>query len=221
MADFPATLVKQVRERSGAGMMDCKNALVEASGDVEKALEIIQKKGLAKAVKKAGRIAAEGLVHSYIHAGGRLGVLAEINCETDFVARNPDFKAFCEETCMQIAAMGAQFVKKDEIPAATVSKQKEIFEAQMAEDPKPKPKDAWPKIIEGKIAKWSGEICLSDQESIIHQGKTIEQLRQELVAKIGENISIRRFVRWELGEGIEKKKEDYATEVAKLVAETH
>ena len=219
MADFPATLVKQVRERSGAGMMDCKNSLVEAGGDVEKALEIIQKKGLAKAVKKAGRIAAEGLVHAYIHAGGRLGVLAEINCETDFVARNPDFKGFCEEVCMQIAAMSAQFVKKEEIPAATIAKQKEIFEAQMAEDPKPKPKEAWPKIIEGKVAKWSGEICLNDQESIVHQGKTIEQLRQELVAKIGENVSIRRFVRWELGEGIEKKKEDYAAEVAKLASE--
>ncbi len=221
MADFPATLVKQVRERSGAPMMDCKSALVEAAGDVEKALDIIQKKGLAKAVKKAGRVAAEGLVHSYIHAGGRLGVLAEINCETDFVSRNPDFKLFVEETCMQIAAMAAQYVKKEEIPADIVAKQKEIFEAQMAEDPKPKPKDAWPKIIEGKVAKWAGEICLNDQESIIHAGKTVEQLRQELVAKIGENISIRRFTRWELGEGIEKKKEDYAAEVAKMASETH
>ena len=219
MAEINAALVKQVRERSGAGMNDCRSALIEASGDVEKALELIQKKGLAKAVKKAGRIAAEGLVHSYIHAGGRLGVLAEINCETDFVSRNPDFKAFVEETCMQIAAMSAQYVKKDEIPAGVIAKQKEIFEAQMAEDPKPKPKDAWPKIIEGKINKWSSEICLVDQESIIHAGKTIEQLRQELVAKIGENINIRRFTRWELGEGIEKKKEDYAAEVAKLAAE--
>jgi elongation factor Ts len=221
MADFPASLVKEVRERSGAGMMDCKNALVEASGDVEKALELIQKKGLAKAVKKAGRVASEGLLHSYIHAGGRLGVLAEINCETDFVARNPDFQLFCEETCMQIAAMGAQFVRKEEIPPGVVAKQKEIFEAQLAEDPKPKPKDAWPKILEGKINKWASEICLIDQESIIHPGKTVEQLRAELVAKIGENINIRRFARWELGEGIEKKKEDYAAEVAKLASETH
>lgn len=221
MAEISASLVKQVRERSGAGMSDCRSALVESNGDVEKALEIIQKKGLAKAVKKAGRIAAEGLVHSYIHAGGRLGVLAEINCETDFVSRNPDFKQFVEETCMQIAAMSAQYVKKEEIPADVIAKQKEIFEAQMAEDPKPKPKDAWPKIIEGKITKWASEICLIDQESIIHAGKTVEQLRQELVAKIGENISIRRFTRWELGEGIEKKKEDYAAEVAKLASDTH
>lgn len=219
MAEISASVVKEVRERSGAGMMDCKNALVEANGDVEKALEIIQKKGLAKAVKKAGRVASEGLIHSYIHAGGRLGVLLEVNCETDFVARNPDFKQFCEETAMQIAAMSAQYVKKDEIPETAIAKQKEIFEAQLKEEGKPQ--QAWPKIMEGKVSKWAQEICLADQESIIHQGKTIEQLRSELVAKIGENINIRRFVRWELGEGIEKKKEDYAAEVAKMAAETH
>jgi len=214
MAEISASTVKEVRERSGAGMMDCKNALVEASGDVEKALEIIQKKGLAKAVKKAGRVASEGLVHSYIHAGGRLGVLVEINCETDFVSRNTDFKQFCEETAMQIAAMNAQYVKKEEIPEAALAKQKEIFEAQLKEEGKPQ--QAWPKILEGKIAKWSQEICLNDQPSIIHEGKTVEQLRTDLVAKIGENINIRRFVRWELGEGIEKKKEDFSAEVAKM-----
>lgn len=216
MAEIPAGLVKEVRERSGAGMMDCKNALVEASGDVEKALEIIQKKGLAKAVKKAGRVASEGLVHAYIHAGGRLGVLVEINCETDFVSRNPDFRAFCEETAMQIAAMNAQYVRKEEIPESAIAKQKEIFAAQLKEEGKPE--QAWPKIMEGKVAKWSQEICLNDQESIIHQGKTVEQLRTDLVAKIGENITVRRFVRWELGEGIEKKKEDFSTEVAKMAA---
>ncbi|GAC1576000.1 MAG: translation elongation factor Ts [Polyangiales bacterium] len=219
MAEFSSSLVKEVRERSGAGMMDCKNALVEASGDVEKALEIIQKKGLAKAVKKAGRVASEGLLHSYIHAGGRLGVLVEINCETDFVARNPDFKQFCEETAMQIAAMGAQYVRRDDIDGATTAKQREIFEGQLKEEKKPE--QSWPKILEGKVNKWASEICLIDQESIVHAGKTIEQLRTDLVAKIGENINVRRFVRWELGEGIEKKKEDYAAEVAKLAAETH
>jgi elongation factor Ts len=216
MAEISAGLVKEVRERSGAGMMDCKNALVEASGDVEKALEIIQKKGLAKAVKKAGRVASEGLVHAYIHAGGRLGVLVEINCETDFVSRNPDFKSFCEETAMQIAAMNAQYVRKEEIPETAIAKQKEIFSAQLKEEGKPEA--AWPKIMEGKVNKWAQEICLNDQESIIHQGKTVEQLRTDLVAKIGENITIRRFVRWELGEGIEKKKEDFSTEVAKMAA---
>jgi elongation factor Ts len=217
MAEISASTVKEVRERSGAGMMDCKNALQEAGGDVEKALEIIQKKGLAKAVKKAGRVASEGLLQSYIHAGGRLGVLLEVNCETDFVARNDDFKKFCEETAMQIAAMNAQYVKKDEIPESAIAKQKEIFSAQLKEEGKPEA--AWPKIMDGKVAKWAAEICLVDQESIITPGKTIEQLRAELVAKIGENITIRRFVRWELGEGIEKKKEDYAAEVARMAAE--
>ncbi|MBI2388960.1 MAG: translation elongation factor Ts [Deltaproteobacteria bacterium] len=216
MAEISASTVKEVRERSGAGMMDCKNALVEANGDVEKALEIIQKKGLAKAVKKAGRVASEGLVHSYIHAGGRIGVLVEINCETDFVSRNEDFKRFCDDVAMQIAGMSAQYVRKEEIPADVTAKQKEIFQAQLKEEGKPE--QAWPKILEGKLSKWAQEICLNDQESIVVPGKNIEQVRAELVAKIGENINIRRFVRWELGEGIEKKKEDYAAEVAKMAA---
>lgn len=219
MAEISSGMVKEVRERSGAGMMDCKNALVEAGGDVEKALEIIQKKGLAKAVKKAGRVANEGMVHSYIHAGGRIGVLLEVNCETDFASRNSDFKAFVEDLAMQIAGMNAQYVRKEEIPESVIAKQKEIFEAQLKEEGKPQ--QAWPKIMEGKVNKWATEICLIDQESFTTPGKTIEQLRSDLVAKIGENITIRRFVRWELGEGIEKKKEDYAAEVAKLAAETH
>jgi elongation factor Ts len=218
MAEVTAALVKEVRERSGAGMSDCRSALVESSGDVEKALEIIQKKGLAKAVKKAGRVASEGLVHAYIHAGGRLGVLVEINSETDFVARSADFKQFCDETAMQIAAMSAQFVKREDIDAATKAKQTEIFEGQLKEEGKPQA--AWPKILEGKLNKWMQEICLLEQNSIIHEGKTVEQVRAELVGKIGENITIRRFVRWELGEGIEKaKKEDYAAEVARLASE--
>jgi elongation factor Ts len=219
MAEISSSMVKEVRERSGAGMMDCKNALVEAAGDVEKALEIIQKKGLAKAVKKAGRVASEGLIQSYIHAGGRIGVLLEVNCETDFVSRNEDFKKFCDDVAMQIAGMNAQYVRREEIPESAKAKQMEIFEAQLKEEGKPQ--QAWPKIIEGKLSKWMQEICLVDQESFTVPGKTIEQLRSELVAKIGENITVRRFVRWELGEGIEKKKEDYAAEVAKMAAETH
>ena len=219
MAEISSGMVKEVRERSGAGMMDCKNALVEAAGDVEKALEIIQKKGLAKAVKKAGRVASEGVIQSYVHAGGRIGVLLEVNCETDFASRNDEFKKFVDELAMQIVGMNAQYVRKEEIPAAAVAKQKEIFEGQLKEEGKPQ--QAWPKIMEGKVAKWMSEICLIDQESFTTPGKTIEQLRNELVAKIGENITIRRFVRWELGEGIEKVKEDYAAEVAKLAAETH
>jgi elongation factor Ts len=219
MAEISSGMVKEVRERSGAGMMDCKNALVEAAGDVEKALEIIQKKGLAKAVKKAGRVASEGVIQSYVHAGGRIGVLLEVNCETDFASRNDEFKKFCEELALQIVGLNAQYVRREEIPESAVAKQKEIFEGQLKEEGKPQ--QAWPKIMEGKVNKWMSEISLVDQESFTNPGKTIEQLRNELVAKIGENITIRRFVRWELGEGIEKKKEDYAAEVAKMAAETH
>ena len=216
MAEISSGMVKEVRERSGAGMMDCKNALVEAGGDVEKALEIIQKKGLAKAVKKAGRVASEGIIQSYIHAGGRIGVLLEVNCETDFVSRNEDFKKFCDDVAMQIAGMNAQYVRREEIPASEIAKQKEIFEAQLKEEGKPQ--QAWPKIIEGKVSKWMTDICLVDQESFTTPGKTIEQLRSELIAKIGENITVRRFVRYQVGEGIEKKKEDLAAEVAKTIS---
>jgi elongation factor Ts len=217
MAEVTVALVKEVRERSGAGMGDCRSALIEAGGDVEKALELIQKKGLAKAIKKAGAIASEGVIHSYIHAGARIGVLLEVNSETDFVARSADFKQFADETAMQIAAMSAQFVKREDIDAATKAKQEDIFKGQLKEEGKPEA--AWPKILEGKLNKWMQEICLVEQNSIIHEGKTVEQVRAELVAKLGENIAIRRFVRWELGEGIEKaKKEDYAAEVARLAA---
>lgn len=219
MAEVTAALVKEVRERSGAGMSDCRSALIEAGGDIEKALELIQKKGLAKAIKKAGAVASEGCIHAYIHAGARLGVLVEVNSETDFVARSPDFKQFAEEVAMQIAAMNAQFVKREDIDAATKAKQTEIFEGQLKEEGKPQA--AWPKIMEGKLNKWQQEICLLEQMSIIQEGKTVEQVRAGLVAKLGENINIRRFARWELGEGIEKaKKEDYAAEVARLASGT-
>jgi elongation factor Ts len=219
MAEITAATIKELRERTNAGMADCKKALTETAGDMEKATEWLRKKGLASAAKKEGRIATEGSVTSYIHAGGRIGVLLEVNCETDFASRNDDFKKFCEDLAMQIAGMNAQYVRREEIPASAVAKQKEIFEGQLKEEGKPQ--QAWPKIMEGKLSKWMGEICLIDQESFTTPGKTIEQLRNELVAKIGENITIRRFVRWELGEGIEKVKEDYAAEVAKLAAETH
>jgi elongation factor Ts len=198
-------------------MGDCRSALIEAGGDIEKSLEIIQKKGLAKAIKKAGAIASEGAIHSYIHAGARIGVLLEVNSETDFVARSADFKQFADETAMQIAAMNAQFVKREDIDAATIAKQKDIFAGQLKEEGKPEA--AWPKIVEGKLNKWMQETCLLEQISIIHEGKTVEQVRSALVAKLGENINVRRFVRWELGEGIEKaKKEDYAAEVARLAS---
>lgn len=221
MAAVTAQMVKALRERTGAGMMDCKNALVEADGNEEKALEIIQKKGLAKVAKRAGAIAAEGLVHSYIHAGGRIGVLVEVNCQTDFVARNEDFKRFAEELAMHIASERPEFVSEAEIPADVIAKQKDIFKGQMDEEAKQtgkeKPAAAVEKIIEGKLAKWKQDVCLLDQIFILAEDKqTIRQITEELTARIGEKIAVRRFVRYELGEGIEKKKEDFAAEVAKI-----
>lgn len=219
-----AEKVKSLRDRTGAGMMDCKKALEEAGGDEDKAVEVIQKKGLAKAAKKGGAIAAEGTIHAYIHAGGKLGVLVEVNCQTDFVARNEDFKSFVDLVGLQIASMNPEFVRKEDVPADAVEQKKAIFRGQLAEEEaqtgKKKPEAALEKIIEGKISKWLTESCLVDQPSIQHEdGKTIQQLTDELTAKIGEKISVRRFVRFELGEGIEKKKADLAADVAATLAQ--
>jgi len=215
--EVTATSIKDLRERTGAGMADCKKALTETSGDMDKAIDYLRAKGLAKAAKKAGREATEGLVTSYIHAGGRIGVLVEINCETDFVARNEDFVGFTRDVAMQIAAMAPQYVRKEEVPADAIEHEKTVLIAKAKEDPKMagKPDQVLAKITEGQITKWMKEICLLDQSFVKNPDKTIEQLQQELVAKIGENIKIRRFVRFELGEGLEKKKDDFATEVAK------
>jgi elongation factor Ts len=215
--EVTATAIKDLRERTGAGMADCKKALTETSGDMDKAIDYLRAKGLAKAAKKAGREATEGLVTSYIHAGGRIGVLVEINCETDFVARNEDFIAFTRDVAMQIAAMAPQYVRKEEVPAAAVEHEKSVLVAKAKEDPKNanKPEQVLAKITEGQVTKWLKEICLLDQAFVKNPDKTIDQLQQELIAKIGENIKIRRFVRFELGEGLEKKKEDFAAEVAK------
>jgi elongation factor Ts len=212
-----ASMIKDLRERTGAGMADCKKALVEVSGDMDKAIDYLRAKGLAKAAKKAGREATEGVVTSYIHAGGRIGVLVEINCETDFVARNEDFVTFSKDVAMQIAAMGPQYVRKEEVPAAAVEHEKSVLVAKAKEDPKMagKPDQVLAKITEGQITKWMKEICLLDQAFVKNPDKTIDQLQQELIAKIGENIKIRRFARFELGEGLEKKKDDFAAEVAK------
>ena len=215
--EVTATAIKDLRERTGAGMADCKKALTEVGGDMDKAIDYLRAKGLAKAAKKAGREATEGLVTSYIHAGGRIGVLVEVNCETDFVARNDDFVSFTKDVAMQIAAMAPQFVRKEEIPAAAVEHEKTVLVAKSKEDPKNanKPEQVLAKIMEGQISKWMKEICLLDQPFVKNPDKTIDQLQQELIAKIGENIKIRRFVRFELGEGLEKKKDDFAAEVAK------
>jgi elongation factor Ts len=215
--EVTATSIKDLRERTGAGMADCKKALTETSGDMDKAIDYLRAKGLAKAAKKAGREATEGLVASYIHGGGRIGVLVEVNCETDFVARNEDFVAFTRDVAMQIAAIAPQYVRKDEVPAAAIEHEKSVLVAKAKEDPKNanKPEQVLSKIIEGQLNKWLKEICLMDQSWVKDDSKTIEQLQQELVAKIGENIKIRRFARFELGEGLEKKKDDFAAEVAK------
>jgi elongation factor Ts len=215
--EVTATLIKDLRERTGAGMADCKKALTEVSGDMDKAIDYLRAKGLAKAAKKAGREATEGAVVSYIHAGGRIGVLVEINCETDFVARNEDFQGFTRDVAMQIAAMNPQFVRKDDVPADVISHETTVLIAKAKEDPKNanKPEQVLAKITEGQVGKWLKEICLLDQPFVKDPDKTIEQLQQELIAKIGENIKVRRFVRFELGEGLEKKKDDFAAEVAK------
>jgi elongation factor Ts len=212
-----ATMIKDLRERTGAGMSDCKKALTEVGGDMDKAIDYLRAKGLAKAAKKAGREATEGLVTSYIHGGGRIGVLVEVNCETDFVARNEDFVGFTRDVAMQIAAMAPQYVRKEEVPANAVEHEKSVLVAKAKEDPKNanKPEQVLAKITEGQVSKWMKEICLLDQPFVKNPDKTIDQLQQELIAKIGENIKIRRFVRFELGEGLEKKKDDFATEVAK------
>jgi len=210
--EVTATLIKDLRERTGAGMSDCKKALVEVGGDIDKAIDFLRAKGLAKAAKKAGREATEGAVVSYIHGGGRIGVLVEVNCETDFVARNEDFQAFTRDVALQVAAMSPQFVRKDEVSAEVVEKERAVLVAKAKESGKPEP--VVQKMVEGQISKWMKEICLMDQPFVKDPDKTLEQIQQELIAKIGENIRVRRFVRFELGEGLEKKKTDFAAEVA-------
>ena len=211
--DINPGMIKDLRERTGAGMSDCKKALTEVSGDMEKAIDYLRAKGLAKAAKKAGREATEGAIVSYIHGGGRIGVLVEVNCETDFVARNEDFQAFTRDVAMQIAAMNPQFVRKEEVSADAVAREREVLLAKAKETGKPEP--VIQKMVDGQISKWMKEICLLDQSFVKDPDKTIDQLQAELIAKIGENIKIRRFVRFELGEGLEKKKDDFAAEVAK------
>jgi len=193
-----AKLVKTLREMTGAGMLECKSALEEANGDLELAVEILRKKGVAKAAKKAGRETKEGLIHAYIHAGGRIGVLLELNCETDFVARNELFKELANEIALQIAAMKPQYVKREDVPIEVVEKEREIArEAAIAEG---KPAHIAEKIAEGKLGKFYKEVCLYEQPYIKDDKKTVEELIKEYIAKIGENIQVRRFCRYELGE---------------------
>ncbi len=314
MAEITAQLVKELRERTQAGMSDCKSALVEASGDMEKAIEIILKKGLAKSAKRAGAVATEGevraliapdaksgvlvevniqtdfaarndkfkafvgdvtkaalgaqpsdnldqvkypgpgtqktvadardeliaqigekitvrrfaklelsspagAIHSYVHLGGKIGVLLEVMAESAAVAAHAEFKKFIDDAAMQIAAMNPLYVSRSEVAKSAIEKQREIYTAQLREEPKPKPEQAWPKIIEGKLNKWYTEVCLLEQESVIVPGSTIEQVRARVAKEAGGGLELKRFVRFERGEGIEKKVDDFAAEVAKMAGD--
>lgn len=199
--EIKATDVKALRERTGAAMMDCKSALTESGGDLDKAIEVLRVKGQASAAKRSGRSTGEGLVASYIHANGKIGVLIEIQCETDFVARNDDFKAFANEIALHVAAAAPRYVSSDQIPAEEEAAERSVFEQKAAEDGKPE--NVRERIVEGQLAKWRQEIALLGQEHVNgdkHDGKTIEQLREEAAAKTGENIRIARFGRFAVGE---------------------
>lgn len=207
-----ASKVKELRELTGAGMMDCKNALVETNGDIEKAIDLLREKGLSKAAKKAGRIAAEGLVDAYIH-NGRIGVLIEVNSETDFVAKNDEFKQFVRDMAMQVAAASPKYVAKEDVSEEELDKKRQILKQQALNEGKPE--HIAEKIVEGRIEKYYEQVCLLEQPFIKDPDMKVKDLLNEKIAKIGENIKIRRFVRFEVGEGIEKKEENFAEEVAK------
>jgi elongation factor Ts len=210
MADITPQMIKDLRERTGAGMSDCKKALTECAADMEKAIEYLRKKGIASAAKKSARVASEGTVATYLH-GSRIAVLVEVNCETDFVGRSPDFQGFAREVAMQVAAMNPQYVSPEEIPAAVLEKERSILTEKAKTSGKPEA--VWPKIVEGQIAKWYKEVCLLDQPWVKDDKKDIRTLQTELVAKTGENVRVRRFVRYEVGEGLEKKSDDFVEEV--------
>ena len=211
-----ASDVNTLRQRTGVGMMDCKKALTEANGDMDKAIEILREKGMASAAKKAGRIAAEGIVDSYIHGGGSVGVLLEVNCETDFVARGDQFKELVHDIALHIAAAKPVYISKEEVSQEEIAKEKEILRQQAINEGKPQ--NVVEKLVEGRIKKYYEEFCLLEQPFVKDSSKTINQLITEAIAAIGEKITVRRFTRYEMGEGIEKKKEDLADEVQKQVA---
>lgn len=207
--------VQELRARTGAGMMDCKNALVETDGDMDAAVELLRKKGVATAAKKAGRVASQGIVDSYIHMGGKIGVLVEVNCETDFVAKGDLFRNFVHDVALQIAAARPTYVSKDEVPASEIEHEKEILKAQIANDPamSKKPAAIIEKMVEGRISKFYTENCLLEQPFVKNPEQVIADLVVETTAKCGEKISIRRFVRYEMGEGLEKKADTFADEI--------
>ncbi|MFD2670071.1 translation elongation factor Ts [Marinicrinis sediminis] len=206
-----ASAVKELREKTGAGMLDCKKALEEAEGNIDKAIEVLREKGLSAAANKAGRAATEGAVASYIHAGGRIGVLVEINCETDFVAKNEGFQEFVRDIAMHIAASNPKFVRREEVPQAELDKEREILRTQALNEGKPE--KIVDKMVDGRMNKYYEEYCLLEQSFVKDPDKTVAELVNEKISTIGENISIRRFVRYELGEGLEKKEDNFVDEV--------
>ncbi|HSP81180.1 MAG TPA: translation elongation factor Ts [Myxococcaceae bacterium] len=216
MAEVSAAMVKELRERTGAGMMDCKKALSESGGDFGKAEEWLRKKGIAKAGSKEGRVAAEGLIGTYVH-GGRIGVLVEVNCETDFVARNEDFQALVKDVAMQIAAASPKYVRREEVPADMLEKEKEIQRELLKQQGKPEA--MWDKILVGKMEKYYELVCLVDQPWVKEDTKKVGEMITERAAKIGEKVSGRRFTRYEVGEGSETTKDDLAAEVAKQLGQ--
>ncbi|MDR3050758.1 MAG: translation elongation factor Ts [Oscillospiraceae bacterium] len=209
--EITSSMVKELRERTGAGMMDCKKALLESGGNAEKAVDFLREKGLAAAAKKAGRIAAEGIVDAYIHMGGRIGVLVEVNCETDFVAKTDSFKTLVHDIAMHIAAANPQFVQREEVPTGALEKEQEVLRAQALNEGKPE--KIVDKMVEGRIEKYYKEVCLMEQPYVKDPDKTIKDLIGEATASIGEKISIRRFARFERGEGIEKRQDNFVEEV--------
>jgi len=199
--EISAQMVKDLREKTGAGMMDCKTALAESAGDVEKAIDILRKKGLSRAAKRAGRAAKEGMVGSYIHMGGKIGVLVEVNCESDFVARTDDFVAFVKDIAMQVAASSPQYLTSEEVPEDVLAREREIYRAQVVDAKKPE--NVIDKIVEGKLKKFYTEVCLIDQPFVKDPNISVGEYLNNMIAKIGENMIIRRFVRFQLGEGAE------------------
>jgi elongation factor Ts len=207
-----AQMVKDLRERTGAPMMDCKSALTETSGDIEKAIDVLRKKGLSSAAKKAGRVATEGVVASYIHAGGKIGVLVEVNCETDFVARTDQFGELVKDIAMHIAAAEPRYVGREEVTTDDIDKEREILREQALASGKPEA--VVDKIVEGRISKFYSEVCLLEQPFVKNPDTTVGDLITAKIAKIGENIKVRRFARYRLGEGLQKREDNFAAEVA-------
>lgn len=209
--EITASMVKELRERTGSGMMDCKRALIETEGNIEAAIDYLREQGLSAAAKKAGRIAAEGIVDSYIHMGGRIGVLIEVNCETDFVAKTEQFRSFVRDMAMQVAASRPEYVVRDEVPEDIISREREVYRAAALHEGKPE--RIVDKIVDGRLEKFFKDICLLEQPFIKDPDRSVEQVLKETIAQLGENISIRRFTRYEMGEGLTKRQDDFAEEV--------